>query len=225
MEPSLTVGLPAPTHELLRVSALGVVTAEGQTPNWVAPALQRAPWVVVRRGWIQGARIPIGLRGGSRAHRFAAWLAVADIAERRSPEELWNDSQNRPALGMSHTREEALAVLSALSRVAPLLERRGIGWGPVGSVGFELATGAATITASSDIDIMLRQNDRIDRREARALHTALVEAALPSRLDALVETPNGGVALGELAATTAKVLLRTPDGVRLVEDPWTESPA
>jgi hypothetical protein len=36
----------------------------------------------------------------------------------------------------------------------------------------------------------------------------------------MLETPGGGVALADLAAIPAQVLVRTPDGARLSADPW-----
>jgi phosphoribosyl-dephospho-CoA transferase len=212
------------THDLIRPLEPIALTADGSAPSWLGPALQRAPWVVVRRGHIRAGGIPVGVRGGTRSQRFAAWLAVADIAERRSPEELWDSVENRPTPGLAcaprPTRTGAVPALAALARVAPLLARRGYRWGPGGSVGFELATGVAMAAASSDLDLILRQAGRLEPGEARALRAALAEAAAPARIDALLETPCGGVSLAELAAAPTRVLVRTPDGPHLVADPW-----
>jgi phosphoribosyl-dephospho-CoA transferase len=132
--------------------------------------------------------------------------------------------ENRPAPGLAcahkQTRQEALPALAALARVAPLLALRGYRWGPGGSVAFELATGITTATASSDLDVILRQARRLEPDEARALQAALAEAAAPARIDALLETPRGGVSLADLAAAPKRVLVRTPDGARLAADPW-----
>jgi phosphoribosyl-dephospho-CoA transferase len=224
MGPVVMVGTPAPTHDLIRLRAPTAVTANGPAPSWVEAVLKQTPWVVVRRGRIQAGAIPIGVRGLTRAQRFAAWLASADVAERRSPEELWDRVENRPALGLTcaleRTRTEAIPALAALARVASLLLHRGYRWGPGGSVGFELATGVATATASSDLDVILRQAQRLELDEARALQAALAEAAAPARIDTLLETPRGGVALADLAAAPTRVLVRTPDGPYLAADPW-----
>lgn len=185
-------------------------------PAWVEPTLKETPWVVVRRGYVRGGMIPVGVRGATRAQRFSTLLAMADIAEQVSPEEL---TDFRSVL--QPTRRDAVPALAALTRVAPFLERRGYDWGPGGSVGFELATGAATATPSSDLDVILRQAYRLEPHEGDALRAALVEAATPARIDVLLETPLGGVSLADLAARPTHVLVRTPDGARLVGDPWT----
>jgi phosphoribosyl-dephospho-CoA transferase len=224
LSPPHLVTLP-PCHDLLRLREPIALMADAPVPPWVEPGLRRTPWVVVRRGHIQAGRIPVGVRGMTRSQRFAAWLAVADIAERRSPEELWDDVENRPTPGLAYApglaRTQAVPALAALARIAPLLARHGYRWGPGGSVGFELATAVATVTASSDLDVILRQARRLEPDEVRALQAALLQAATPARIDVLLETPRGGVSLADLAAAPTQVLVRTPDGTRLMADPWT----
>lgn len=95
------------------------------------------------------------------------------------------------------------------------LDRSGLVWGPTGSVGFELATGTATVTSSSDLDLVLRA------WQPRAVWDQLVAVAslltaAPTRVDCQVETRWGAVALAELVGGSTDVLLRTPQGPRLV---------
>jgi phosphoribosyl-dephospho-CoA transferase len=118
------------------------------------------------------------------------------------------------------TQTEAVPAVAALRRVAPLLARLGYRWGPGGSVGFELATAMATATASSDLDVILRQPLRLEPDDARVLQAALADAAAPARMDALLEAPRGGVSLADLSAAPTRVLVRTPDGPCLTADPW-----
>jgi phosphoribosyl-dephospho-CoA transferase len=211
----VSFGPPAPTHNLLRVRDPMALTVDNSAPEWVAAVLRQTPWVVVRRGYVQDGSIPVGVRGATRTQRFATCLAMAEIAEQVSPEEL---TDFRSVL--QPTRRDAVPALAALARIAPLLERRGYRWGPGGSVGFELATGAATATPSSDLDVILRQAHRLEPDEAGTLRAALVEAAAPARIDVVLETPHGGVSLADLAARPTHVLVRTPHGARLVGDPW-----
>jgi phosphoribosyl-dephospho-CoA transferase len=104
--------------------------------------------------------------------------------------------------------------------------RRGYRWGPGGSVGFEIATGMPTATPSSDLDLILRQECRLEPRPgvpgapATDLLAALTTAAAPARIDVLLETPMGGVSLADLAALPTRVLVRTPSGPRISVDPW-----
>jgi phosphoribosyl-dephospho-CoA transferase len=208
-------GRPAPTHDLIRLHEPIALMADAPVPAWVEPALRRAPWVVVRRGRVTDGMIPVGVRGLARAQRFAAFLAVAEIAERLSPEDL-TDSLH----AIDRARTDAAPALAVLASVAPLLARRGHRWGPGGSVGFEIATGVLTATSSSDLDLILRQDRRLGPGEAIELRAALAEAAAPARIDVMLETPCGGVSLTELAAMPRQVLVRTPDGARLSHDPW-----
>jgi phosphoribosyl-dephospho-CoA transferase len=223
MGPGVTIVAPIAPHDLIRLREPMAVKLEGPAPSWVEPALRCTPWVVVRRGRIRDDRLPVGVRGATRAQRYAAWLSVADIAEQWSPEELWDRLAKRPtrlAYRPESTQTEAVPAVAALSRVAPLLAHLRYRWGPGGSVGFELATTVATATESSDLDVILRQPLRLGPDEARVLHLALTAAAAPARIDALLETTHGGVLLADLTTAPTRVLVRTPDGPCLAADPW-----
>jgi phosphoribosyl-dephospho-CoA transferase len=208
-------GRPAPTHDLLRLREPIALTVDAPVPAWVEPALRQAPWVVVRRGQVRDGMMPVGVRGLARPQRFAAFLAVAEIADQLSPEDL-TDS----LYVIERARRDAAPALAALARVAPILARRGHRWGPGGSVGFEIATGVPTATSSSDLDLILRRDRRLEPGEAIELRAALAEAAAPARIDVMLETPCGGVSLTDLAAMPGQVIVRTPDGARLSADPW-----
>ncbi len=149
----LTAGSPAPTHDLIRLRA-PIKLAGDTPPAWVEVALSQIPWVVVRRGHLRDGMIPVGVRGLTRSHRLAAFVAVAEIADRLSPEDLTVSGRV-----IEQKRKDAVPALAALERVAGLLVRRGYRWGPGGSIGFELATGIATATALSDLDLILRKID------------------------------------------------------------------
>ena len=211
----LTAGSPAPTHDLIRLREPIALAVNEPAPSWVEPVLRRTPWVVVRRGHVRDGMMPVGVRGLTRSQRFAAFASIAEIADRLSPEDLAGSSYV-----LSQKRKDAVPALAALDRVAGLLMRRGHHWGPGGSVGFEIATGAATATASSDLDLILRQDRQLEPNKATDLLAALAKAAAPARIDVMLETPMGGVSLADLAALPAQLLVRTPCGPRLSVDPW-----
>ena len=208
-------GSPGTTHDLIRPLEPIALTADAPAPSWLGPALQRAPWVVIRRGPIRDGMIPVGARGSARHQRFAAFLSVARIAERLSPEDLVASLH-----AIAQDRREEVPAMAALARVAPVLAHHGARWGPGGSVGFEIASGMPTATPSSDLDLVLRQNHRLESKKAIELLAALAQAAAPARIDVMIETPSGGVSLADLAAMHARVLVRTPCGPRLLVDPW-----
>ncbi|APR76635.1 Phosphoribosyl-dephospho-CoA transferase [Minicystis rosea] len=201
---------------MIRLRDPSALQAATPLPAWVEAALRQSPWVVVRRDHAREGSIPVGARGATRSQRFAAFAPIVEIADRISPEDL---------VGSRHlidpSREHTVPALNALSRVAPILARRGRRWGPGGSVGYEIATGLPATTPASDLDVILRQDDALATNDAIDLLAALVEAASPARIDVMLETPRGGVSLADLAARPARVLLRTPEGARLCEDPWT----
>lgn len=202
--------LSSTVHDLVRLRAPEVFHAEGLVPSWVIIALRRAPWAVVRRG-PRGGLLPVGVRGPRRRDRCAGFVNKDDIVECLRPEQI---------VGRSFKRQRPAPALAALARVGLCLEGSRLSWGPGGSVGFDLATGVPTLTAASDLDLVLRQVQRLEVAEAVALQSALTEAAAPVRVDTLLETPAGGVLLADLATAPGRVLVRTPDGPRLLVDPW-----
>ena len=200
-------------HALLRIAHPQALAGAGALPAWAEAALARAPWVVVRRARDRDGLIPVGVRGQGRGERLAAWLHPDAVLECLTPPELAARGGWR-----SSARRTQLPALAALDRVAALMRRRELRWGPCGSVGFELASGVATVTAHSDLDLMVAARVPLPRAAAAGLHTALAE--LPVRADVLLEGPRGAVALEEYAAGRAPVMLRTTDGPRSVDDPW-----
>ncbi|MCV7422448.1 malonate decarboxylase holo-ACP synthase [Mycobacterium yunnanensis] len=189
-------------HDLLRVDDPEALSCDA--PAWVADALARTPWVVVRRDRTPDGVVPVGVRGSERSQRHGTVVAVDDVVATVSPE----------ALVVVTGRE--LPAIRALRQLRPLLAEFGWPWGPTGSVGFELATGHPTVTPDSDLDLLVRVSDV--RRALPALETlagAVVSAQC--RVDCQVETPDGAAALAELVGDGPEVLVRTDEGPRLVD--------
>jgi len=205
-------------HALLRIAADAPLECAGAAPEWMAPSLARAPWVVVRRAAARDGLIPVGVRGARRAQRLAAWLDPGAVLERVTPPELaarraWAD---RP-------RSTRLAPLMALAAVERLMRAQRLSWGPCGSVGFELASSVPTVTADSDLDLMVQAREPLPVAAAMTLLAGC--RALPVRIDVQLEGPHGAVALSEYALGRTPLVLRTLAGPRLVRDPWTAAPA
>lgn len=201
------------THALLRIAHPRCLAGAGTIPAWAAAALARAPWVVVRRARSRAGLIPVGVRGGERAERLAAWLSPDAVLECLTPPELAARGGWR-----GHARAPQVPALAALEAVEGLMRGYELEWGPCGSVGFELASGAATATGESDLDLVVQVRAALPRTVAAGLHAAL--ARLPVRADVRLEGPLGAVALAEYAAARTPVMVRTADGPRLVDDPW-----
>jgi phosphoribosyl-dephospho-CoA transferase len=205
-------------HTLLRIAGAGDLEAPG-APGWVAESLARAPWVVVRRERASLTRIPVGVRGATRDQRFAAWLATGAVREQVRPVELV------VRRAWAHHARAHLPAVAVLDRVAALMERAGLSgeWGPCGSVGFELTSGCPTVRAESDLDVCVESGQVFPREVAGALSTAL--AQLRVRIDVLIETPAGALALSEYAHGRSPFLVRGVDGARRSVDPWARAAA
>lgn len=184
-----------------------------QAPAWAVAIAQAGLPVVVRRAAPESGRIPVGLRGTTRAERMAAWLEPAAVRRQHSPEALRISSDCRD-----------LPVFSTLAFIEPLLDDLGLPWGPTGAAGYELASGWPALHAGSDLDLLIRCEAKMSRDQARTLLASL-QAQAVCRLDILLETPLGGVALAEWAGNAPRVLLKTAAGPQLVRDPWPEAHA
>jgi phosphoribosyl-dephospho-CoA transferase len=202
------------THTLLRLASSAAITADVALPRWALEQLADLPWVVVRRGSLRDGAIPIGLRGRTRSERCAAWVEPASVRASATPPELaalrgWR----------AHPRRAALPAFAALNAVEAIMAAAGLGrqWGPGGSVGFELASGHATVSPESDLDIVVQLPEPLTRQAARSLDQQLRQ--LPVRIDVLLETPAGGFALSEYAGTGGQLLVRTPIGPTLIAGP------
>lgn len=191
-------------HDLLWGMTPDQLPAEA--PVWAQQALSAGHPVVVRRALCEPGLVAVGIRGASRDQRLAAIMPIRSIQRLMSPERLRPRSPGD------------LPALRALETVASMLDATGLPWGPTGGVGFQFATGIPVLHEASDLDLILRTPNPVDRRQARALLAALADA--PCRIDLQLETPNGAVALREWAGEARRVLLKCADGARLVDNPW-----
>jgi phosphoribosyl-dephospho-CoA transferase len=208
------------THSLLRIEEARAVCGETAVPEWVAEQLTRAPWVVVRRAHRRGGLVPVGVRGDTRAQRFAGWLQPGSVRACATPQQL---AARRDWCGRAP--REGLAALAVLADVESIMTRANLTarWGPAGSVAFELATGCAAVTPASDVDLVVQLDTPLPAEAAGALLGQLTQLA--ARADVLLETPAGGVALAEYARAHPPYLVRTADGPRLLDDPWAQAAA
>lgn len=171
-------------------------------PAWAKDAVGT---VVVRRAIVAPGFVAVGVRGGLREQRFAALMPMAAVQRRVAPEALRD---------VVSTRD--LPALQALDQLRPVLAP--LSWGVTGSAGFELATGIEALHAQSDLDLILRTPEPLDRNDARDLLATLDEVTCA--VDLQLQTPFGAVALREWAGPSRRVLLKTANGAHLVIDPW-----
>jgi phosphoribosyl-dephospho-CoA transferase len=182
-------------------------------PDGTLPAWAVADWpVVVRRAELQQpGRIAVGVRGRERAQRHASWVAATDVARALSPEALARQASEGCA-------GSAVAALEALRTLAPYLDEIGLPWGPAGSTGFTLATGAPVLRADSDLDLLVRAPAAPSAPQLARLKA--LQGRVACRLDIQIDTGAGGFALNEWLAGRRQVLLKTARGPLLVADPW-----
>jgi phosphoribosyl-dephospho-CoA transferase len=202
-------------HDLLRLTGGAGLCHEESVPAWVPTSLARAPWVVVRRARGPAGLIPVGVRGSTRAERFAALLTPDAVAARVTPEDLIAER-------VWHNMDRArwIRSLRVLDAVDELFAALGFAWGPTGSVGFELATGVAAASTASDLDVVVRAPEPLPLGNAREIADYLDR--LPVRVDVQLDASAGAVTLADYVRG-GRILLRTPDGPILTRDPWREA--
>ena len=205
----------ASVHALLRISGAQALSWENagletMAPGWTTDALRRQPFVVVRRNSQRPGWLPVGIRGGMRSQRAAAWLPVNAVRTCVTPRML---AARRGWRNADSVQSRAIAVLDEVEAIVTTHGFAGA-WGPGGSVGAELASGVVCTHAGSDLDLLLYADTVLDKTAARALYAQLGQLSV--RVDTLLEVPQGGVALADLAGDADRVLLRTAHGPRLM---------
>ena len=197
-------------HDLLWISKDTELFSLGQ-PAWVRDVLTRSSVVVVRRADAPPGFIAVGIRGSSRGQRHAAFLRKADVLAYRTPESL-------AAEQVWHEASAALPLplLGALKMVGEFSRRNHLVWGPIGSVGYQLATGMPAASVASDLDLIIRCDELLSHTCLQALHA--IQAG-PVRLDVILEGPRGAVALEEYLQDRP-ALIKTVRGPRIAAFTW-----
>ena len=198
-------------HDLLRLRSVAAITDAG-APMWVAAALVRASFVVVRRDKARHGWVPVGVRGESRAERHAAWVRCSEVTLTITPESLadsrcWHFHERR-----------AMPAFAALDGIASAAAAHNLAWGPGGSVGFELASGVSVVPEDSDIDLIVRPTPSHTRDDLATFGQSV--AGMSVRVDVAIEGVLGSVALGEWLQSPDRVLIKADTGPRLGAFHW-----
>ncbi|MBN8203114.1 malonate decarboxylase holo-ACP synthase [Bacillus sp. NTK034] len=195
-------------HDLLKIDAKHLIS-HSPIPDWAIQALNVAPYVVVRRAHAPKEQIAVGIRGRARNERFGAFIPDDALIYQIKPQDLIESTlwDKKPS-----------PVFVSLTIASEILAKHKLVWGPGGSAGFELATGNVTVTAESDLDIILHAPDPIPIHTAAEIMNAM--KSCPSRVDIQAETPAGSFSLLEYANGSATMLVKTKFGPILCENPW-----
>ncbi len=139
---------------------------------WVAQQWRAALPVVVRRDVDDRARVPVGVRGMKREQRAAGWVQARNIVRSVTPEML----VDREVLLHSPFVSQP-----PVGGYRPHLTRWPRGWGVTGSTGYALATEIPVLHAASDLDLLIRAPQPLDREALLEWQTRV--AQLPCRAD------------------------------------------
>ncbi|MGW4652430.1 phosphoribosyl-dephospho-CoA transferase MdcG domain-containing protein [Kitasatospora sp. NPDC004289] len=222
-------------HDLLLLhcpSSLRRTVSGGEPlPTWARTLLRGNPWVTVRRApAIAGLSptrvhctrdgsataeswIPVALHGPRPDQRVAAYAPRSAVALTLAPEQLPDRLAQLP-----EDRQLGVPALAVLPEAGAVVESYNLSWGPIGAVGCELATGVPVTAPESPLRLLLRSPLPFSRRDALLLRRKLRK--LPVWIEAELETRHGSVSLAEYSTSPQSLTLHTPDGPKLVGDPW-----
>lgn len=204
------LGLTRP-HYLLEINRSSLIADGAEVPDWVETSLYQVPFVVVRRATACDSMIPVGVRGGSRAQRFAAWVKPESVKREIAPSLLL------PSCERIHST--AHGALKAFALLATRWRGANFNWGPAGSAGFELATGFPVVNAESDLDIVIYADQPMAMNDL--MRTQADVADLDVEVDIQVETLTCGFSLSEYCREYPReIILKTQRGPLLGTDPW-----
>lgn len=200
-------------HDLLLVKSTTIEEACIAEPTWVRPALEKYPWVIARRAISAEDRVAVGVRGQERRQRWGGFMRKDQIVKGITPWHLRS--------GLANTVRLSLPAIQSLRFLEIELASLSNDWGPGGSVGYELVSGAPVVTQESDLDLVLSAPDRFDRDFVQHLWKKILLA--PAKVDVRIETPWCGFSLEEyVRRNSEKLLVRTSTGPRLTADPWNQ---
>jgi phosphoribosyl-dephospho-CoA transferase len=197
-------------HDLLQIDPNGL-DLSAPAPSWVSESLRAQAWVVVRRAEASVGHIAVGVRGNDRSERWGGIVPQSSVRKVVRPPELLVYVQDS-------SRALRTPAMKTLRRLIERWRELDLPWGPVGSVGFELATRCHVTSEKSDLDVAIRAPQRISVRRAQQMWDRVT--GLEVKIDARVETPECGFSLEEYARSSAPILLRYPDAVGIRDDPW-----
>src|ERR1700757_944205 len=172
-------------HDLLVLKPGSSAETEAANPKWVRAALIKSRFVVQRREAAPPGMIAVGVRGPSRNQRWAGFVMNEDVRRVIGPGVLRSRNAN--------SARRSLPAIETLRYVEEKLRTLTLEWGPVGSVGYELATGLSVTRLESDLDLVMYAPHPALRDEVRCFWNVLDVA--PARIDVRLETPAGGFSL------------------------------
>ena len=198
-------------HDLLLLKPGSSAETEAANPKWVRAALIKSRFVVLRREAAPPGMIAVGVRGPSRNQRWAGFVMNEDVHRVIGPGVLRSRNAN--------SARRSLPAIETLRYVEAKLRTLTLEWGPVGSVGYELATGLSVTRLESDLDLVIYAPQPVLRDEVRCFWN--IPDTARARIDVRLESPAGGFSLEEYVRDGQdRVLLRTSTGPILTDDPW-----
>ncbi len=196
-------------HDLVWFSGPEDLITSGPLPSWVLESIAKAPVGIVRRGQHGTQELLIGIRGGSKAQRFATKINCNHIIRLQSTQSLLEHP-----IPSSH-----LPLWRGLPVIKDYLIAHQLRWGLSGSAAYELATGIPTVNEDSDLDLIALDPPVLELNQATIILNALKQFSFHA--DVQILHGQVGFSLEEYVNHPhEKILLKTATGPVLSSTPW-----
>nr|WP_314263061.1 malonate decarboxylase holo-ACP synthase [uncultured Moellerella sp.] len=200
-------------HDFVWINDISEISSQQPLPDWVETQWNRKLPLIVRRERSSDGKIAVGIRGIKRSQRVSVWIDKSAITHMMNVESL-----------VSNPIELQRSMFIALPPVQVLLliaqEKWPWKWGVTGSCAYSLATDIQSMYSDCDLDVVIRCPKRQEKTDFAPF--AIKANTSLCLIDVKVETPKGGFSLSEWFKND-KVILNTPKGQVLTDDPWDES--
>ncbi len=200
-------------HDFVWINDISEISSQQPLPDWVETQWNRKLPLIVRRERSSDGKISVGIRGIKRSQRVSVWIDKSAITHMMNVESL-----------VSNPIELQRSMFIALPPVQVLLliaqEKWPWKWGVTGSCAYSLATDIQSMYSDCDLDVVIRCPERQEKTDFAPF--AIKANTSLCLIDVKVETPKGGFSLSEWFKND-KVMLNTPKGQVLTDDPWDES--
>lgn len=198
-------------HDLLFLRPQTLLPDEA--PAWAQDSIKEGLPCVVRRDSFSLEKIPVGFRGTKRSQRYGSFISSQDVLKKFSPED---------AVELLLTTELKSPQLDYLKDFSEFIQtnenlKNSVRWGISGSFGFSLAVGKQYFRDTSDIDLVVRANNKEELNCLASLKSWILTPKF--QLDIQIQTFKGGFSYKEWLRTK-KVLLKTNTGPLLTDNPW-----
>lgn len=183
-------------HDVIRIEGIESILSENLLPHWAELAIEKNPYVIVRRSHGVNGMIPVGIRGEERSQRFAAFVPEDKVESVIQPEqfvnsELWKEMDGE--------------IYKKIYYIKNVLEKECVQWGIIGSLSYEMLTKIPCVTKDSDVDLIVRYDSSLTHDRCSRIMAELER--LDVKVDVQVEWGGKAFSMAEYVCHRQEAIL------------------